>query len=136
MINGYKELRYLAYHDSLTGLFNRNWLYKNIDNISAKYVYFIDIHDLHKINEDGHSCGDEHIKMVIKSIILTGSDTLVRYAGDEFILLSNNKDVIKTNKLFAVGVSAVEGSLLKAINIADSEMITSKKIYKSSYNCC
>ena len=39
----YKEIKYLAYHDSLTGLLNRNWLYKNIDFIDHKYVYFIDI---------------------------------------------------------------------------------------------
>jgi len=73
-------LKYLAYHDSLTGLLNRNWLYKNIDQIKAKYVYFIDINDLHKVNEKGHTFGDEYIKKVIATIKHNG--TLLRYAGD------------------------------------------------------
>lgn len=55
----YKELKYLAYHDTLTGLLNRNWFYKNINNIDVKYIYFIDINNLHEINKKGHSYGDD-----------------------------------------------------------------------------
>ena len=68
IIKHWKELKYLAYHDSLTGLLNRNWLYKNIDQINTKYVYFIDINDLHKVNENGHTFGDEYIKVAIATI--------------------------------------------------------------------
>jgi len=125
----YKELRYLAYHDSLTGLLNRNWLYKNIDQIKTKYVYFIDINDLHKVNENGHTFGDEYIKKVIATIKHNG--TLLRYAGDEFILFSDFENEIYTNEYFSVGISIVDESLIKAINTADIKMLQSKSSWKN-----
>ena len=129
IIKHWKELKYLAYHDSLTGLLNRNWLYKNIDQINTKYVYFIDINDLHKVNENGHIFGDEYIKKAIATIKHKG--TLVRYAGDEFILFSDFENEIYTNEYFSVGISKVNGCLIRAINFADTEMLKSKLLWKS-----
>lgn len=126
----YKELKYLAYHDSLTGLLNRNWLYKNINNIKAKYVYFIDVNDLHKVNENGHKVGDDYIKKVIGNIKHNG--TLIRYAGDEFILFSDFENEISTNEYFSVGVSKIDGCIIDAIDNADKEMIKSKLLYKKN----
>lgn len=125
----YKELKYLAYHDSLTGLLNRNWLYKNIDQIKTKYVYFIDINDLHKINEKGHTFGDEYIKKAIATIKHNG--ILLRYAGDEFILFSDYENETNTNQFFSVGIAEHNGCLVKAINLADTEMLKSKLLWKS-----
>lgn len=119
----YKELKYLAYHDALTGLLNRNWLYKNIDKITGKYVYFIDINDLHKVNEQGHTFGDKHIIRVVESIKHRG--VLIRYAGDEFILISDFENEVETNELYSVGVCEI-GDLSESINIADSKMLESK----------
>lgn len=128
----YKELKYLAYHDSLTGLLNRNWLHKNIDQINTKYVYFIDINDLHKVNKNGHTFGDEYIKEAIATIKHKG--TLVRYAGDEFILLSDFENEVETNKYISVGCSIVSKSIEDSIKDSDSKMIASKKLYKLSCN--
>lgn len=127
----YKELKYLAYHDSLTGLLNRNWLYKNIDQINAKYVYFIDINDLHKINETGHSFGDEYIKKAIATINHNG--ILLRYAGDEFILFSDYKNEVITNEYFSVGFCNINENIIKSINKADTEMIKSKRYFKKHF---
>lgn len=125
----YKELRYLAYHDTLTGLLNRNWLYKNITNIKLKYVYFIDVNDLHTVNIQGHTFGDKHLNKCVKSIVLDNTDVLVRYAGDEFILFSDIKNKIETIDLFAVGMCEFIDS--NSINIADGKMIKSKLLWKS-----
>lgn len=129
----YRELRYLAYHDTLTGLLNRNWLYKNINNISLKYVYFIDINDLREINKKGHIFGDNYIKRVVETIKTSNNDILVRYAGDEFILFSNTKNVIVSNDIISVGVSEVLSieSILETINEADMDMIKSKNEIKN-----
>jgi GGDEF domain-containing protein len=132
IIKHWKELKYLAYHDSLTGLLNRNWLYKNIDQIKNKYVYFIDINDLHKVNENGHTFGDEYINEAIATIKHKG--TLVRYAGDEFILFSDFENEVETNKYFSVGCSIVSKSIEDSIKDSDSKMIASKKLYKLSCN--
>ena len=125
----YKELRYLAYHDTLTGLLNRNWLYKNITDIKLKYVYFIDINDLHTINKQGHTFGDDYINKCVKSIILNKTDVIVRYAGDEFILFSNIENKVETNILFAVGECEFINN--NSINIADGKMMKSKLLWKS-----
>jgi len=122
-----KKLEYLAYHDSLTNLLNRNWLYKNIDNIKQSYVYFIDINDLHSINKKGHMFGDDHIIFVVKSIKIDKDEILIRYAGDEFILFTNKKNKLHCNKLYSVGVSVINGSIKNAINNADENMIINKK---------
>jgi GGDEF domain-containing protein len=121
-----KELSYLAYHDPLTDLLNRNWLYKNITKIDKKFVYFLDINNLHEINKNGHTTGDEHIKMCVKSINLNKDDIFIRYAGDEFIIFSDKADLIKCNKLFSVGVSLNNGDLNNSINLADKNMLENK----------
>ena len=132
IIKQYRELKWLAYHDSLTGLLNRNWLYKNIDQIKAKYVYFIDINDLHKVNENGHIFGDEYIKKAVSMINHNG--ILMRYAGDEFILFSDFENEVETNDYFSVGVSIISNSIEDAIKDSDSKMIASKKRFKLSRN--
>lgn len=129
-IREYKELWYLAYHDSLTKLHNRNWLYKNIDKLKCKFVYFIDINDLHEVNKAGHTFGDKHIIKCVEAIKMAKSDYLIRYAGDEFILITNNTE-LKTNELFSVGKSEIRECLNEAINLADAEMLKSKSLWKS-----
>ena len=124
----YLELKYLAYYDPLTGLLNRNWLYKNIDKIKAKYVYFIDINDLLEVNKNGHTCGDDYIKMVVS--LITCSGIFIRYAGDEFLLFSDDENVIKTNRFFAVGCSLITTSIEESIREADARMIENKRLYK------
>ena len=131
IIKEHKELIYLVYHDSLTGLLNRNWLYKNINSISHKYVYFIDINDLHTINKDGHVIGDEYIKKIVNSIKLINDDILVRYAGDEFILFSNRLFAISTNDVLSVGWGEIKGDVFDSIHRADIKMIKSKNKFKN-----
>ena len=131
-IKDFRELKYLAYHDSLTKLLNRNWIHKNLDFIRVKYqyIYFIDINDLREINKSGHTYGDEYIKKVVNSIHLYDDDILCRYAGDEFILFSNRLNAIKTNYLFAVGFFKMGDNCIESIQWADIEMIRAKNEYK------
>jgi len=131
-IQEFKEIKYLAYHDALTGLLNRNWLYKNMNDILLDYVYFIDINDLRKINEQGHTYGDKHINEIVNSINTIDNEILIRLAGDEFILFSNRNDAIKTNKLISVGCCKIDDlDLRTAINLADTDMIKSKERLKT-----
>ncbi len=132
IIREFKEWKYLAYHDSLTGLLNRNWLNANKISIKNPYVYFIDINDLTEVNKFGHTIGDMHIINVVKSIPQVDGDYLVRYAGDEFILFSNSENLISTNKLYSVGMSTNRGDLQNSIMKADIKMIESKKKFKSN----
>ena len=140
LIKEHRELKYLAYHDSLTQLKNRNWLYKNMQSIDRKYVYFVDINDLKLVNLKGHTFGDAHINYIVDEIklLLKVEDIIVRYAGDEFIVFSNMDNLLETNELYSVGVYALWKHLKpnvleikEAINIADKRMIKNKYHWKN-----
>lgn len=131
-IKTYRELKWLAYHDSLTKLLNRNWLYKNINKLKFEYIYFIDINNLKEVNKQGHTFGDNYIKKFVKSVNCDKSDIFIRYAGDEFIILSNTKNKFKTNKVYSVGVSKIINDLKTSINLADTDMLKSKLLWKSN----
>ena len=129
--NRIAELEHLAYHDPLTGLLNRNWLNKYLPNFDHKFVYFIDINNLREINKQGHTMGDAHIKLCARdadSRLNTG-DLLIRYAGDEFVALSELSGVLNTNGLYTVGVVMRKKyeHILGAIERADQKMIAEKR---------
>jgi len=122
----------MAYHDSLTGLFNRNWLYRNASTIKNENVYFIDINGLHAINKKyGHIFGDQYILDIVKSIFLQKGDVFIRYAGDEFILFSDRTE-LRESDLYSYGRSKVDPlNVLSSVNDADQDMI--KK--RANSNC-
>ena len=137
-----KELKYLAYHDSMTGLLNRNWLYKNLDSLTHDYVYFIDINNLKEVNKEGHTTGDAYIKEIverIKDLLYSPKDIFIRYAGDEFIVLTNENYTLclESCKLYAVGFYKNNGNVMEAINVldainaADKDMIKEKEKFKT-----
>jgi diguanylate cyclase (GGDEF)-like protein len=126
ILKQYKKLEWLAYHDSLTKLKNRNWFQQNKNNIKCKYVYFIDINNLREINKRGHTIGDAYICSVIRMIKPLIDIEIIRYAGDEFIIFSNNPSLLKTCVHYAVGKAIVTDRLSNAIRKADMEMIKEK----------
>ncbi len=100
------KTHYMAFHDELTGLFNRHVLdqKKGLNMVLPKdksipyAVFFFDLDGFKPINDKyGHHIGDEVLKITAKR--LQGSvrehDVLIRLGGDEFALiapkLSNKK---------------------------------------------
>lgn len=135
-------MEYLAYHDSLTKLLNRNWLYDNERNIGElcwnnfyEYTYFIDLNNLHEINKKGHTEGDKHILFCVEEIkkkIEFKNCEFIRYAGDEFIVFSKQDNLLTSNDLYTVGKSKViPYDIRKSINDADIKMIKNKMNNKS-----
>ena len=65
----HKLLEKLSFNDAMTGLFNRNYLIMNPDDVKRKlpcsYVMF-DLNHLKKINDNyGHKKGDDGIPIVM-----------------------------------------------------------------------
>ncbi len=82
------------YRDSLTKTYSRAYLESFIKNLeTAQGVAIADIDDFKRINDThGHIAGDaalRHIAKVIKSC-LRKEDVVIRYGGDEFLLLFYN----------------------------------------------
>ncbi|WP_392538672.1 PAS domain S-box protein [Legionella sp. 227] len=93
-----EKIRYLAYHDILTGLPNRQLLYEQLIKtlaLAKRYerifaILFIDLDKFKNINDTfGHDVGDNLLKEVTSRLnkSFRASDLLARTGGDEFILV-------------------------------------------------
>ena len=120
-----KSLQYLAYHDELTGLPNRNLLLDRINQsikISSRdnqqmAILFLDLDRFKSINDSlGHNVGDELLKEIPVRLynILRSHDTVSRNGGDEFVVvLEKLKD---TSEAVYVANKVIE-CLTKTFNI-------------------
>ena len=79
------------YKDPLTKAYSRLYLDNFATNLEGSDgVAFIDVHRFKKINDTyGHPVGDQVLVKIVQVILscVRSSDTLIRYGGDEFILL-------------------------------------------------
>lgn len=80
--------------DALTGVYNRNYYEKNIRDVSLQgFVAMLDLDNLKLCNDHfGHGAGDSVLKKlaeVIKAELRSG-DKLIRFGGDEFLLLAQD----------------------------------------------
>jgi len=93
-----QELKYRAFHDSLTGLPNRSlFASETAGALEAARavgrtvgVLFVDLDDFKVVNDTmGHSVGDELLVAVAARLVaaVRQSDTAARLGGDEFALL-------------------------------------------------
>ena len=93
-----KQMKYMATHDDLTGLANRVLLKDRLNTAITFHqrqqlaiaVLFIDLDGFKNINDNyGHDVGDELLIEVATRLAgcVRESDTVVRFGGDEFVLL-------------------------------------------------
>lgn len=93
-----EQLSYQATHDHLTGLYNRPYFERVLDDIvsqvKAKQMHavllFIDLDGFKPVNDAaGHSAGDELLQQIADMLQtdLRKRDTLARLGGDEFAIL-------------------------------------------------
>jgi len=126
-VTAHEKLKFLAFHDPLTGLLNRRVMetvLKREFNRSRRYtgilsVVFLDLDDFKGINDRyGHDRGDDVLKYVAKNLLNMSrdSDVVARFAGDEFVyilpetspenaenLMSRIRDHLKARPLEAEG---------------------------------
>lgn len=100
----YRKLSELASKDELTGAYNRTVLYETIENriaevknnqIQSFAVLFIDIDNFKYYNDTfGHDVGDK-ILISLSDFFkqqIGSNDIVIRYGGDEFIVIMSNLD--------------------------------------------
>jgi len=99
-----RKLEQLVIHDDLTGIYNRMFFDSQLNlqwrsatrNKGAVALLFIDIDHFSKINTKyGHENGNRVLKNVaegLKNTFTRSSDFVVRYGGDEFVVLAASID--------------------------------------------
>lgn len=95
-----EEIRFLSYHDQLTGLYNRRYYEEEIKRLDTDKnlpmaIIMGDVNGLKIVNDSiGHVQGDELLKKVAQAI--TGGcrtdDVIARLGGDEFVVLLPKTD--------------------------------------------
>ena len=92
------RIEFLALHDTLTQLPNRNYLKERLESITAlarrhqgaMAVLFLDLDNFKTVNDSlGHHVGDELLREVARRIAETvrDSDVVSRLGGDEFVVV-------------------------------------------------
>ena len=90
-----ERIRYLSFHDSLTGLYNRAYFEEELKRMNNPRYYplsiiSLDVNGLKVINDTfGHDQGDkllQHLASLLTSISRKG-DIIARLGGDEFAIL-------------------------------------------------
>lgn len=135
--------------DALTGLFNRRWMFKQLEKLIEKNgevgVIFIDIDNFKKLNDTkGHDYGDLVLKKIgdIMRQEVGATAWGVRYGGEELVALVSKE--VRTEALakkilervrkevqvtLSVGVALLDGQEMtpdQIIKVADERMYYSK----------
>ena len=123
------NLHEMATKDALTGLCNRRFLETNINPILAGIkrrntsmgVLMCDLDYFKKVNDEyGHDVGDQILKTlaVILQNNVRASDIVIRYGGEEFLILLTECDMDKAIDVAEKIRMAVEEQLFRVENLS------------------
>ena len=97
-----EKLRFLSFHDILTGLYNRAYFEEEMTRLGSSRQFPVsiivcDLDNLKQINDTlGHDIGDQAIKGAAKILglnVFRKEDVVARTGGDEFVILLPNADM-------------------------------------------
>ena len=136
LLQTYEELYQLAYHDPLTGCYNRNMLEKLRAKFDPKRctVAIVNIDNFKKYNTDyGHIGGDKRLKE-IAGLLKAKYENVFRIGGDEFMVITDAIEFITVRDILnnIGGISAgvynkhTSEDLSSAMHKADLLMYTVK----------
>lgn len=78
------------FKDPLTGVYNRSYFDSHLMSTDVNALAMIDVDDFKKINDTyGHLKGDDVLAVIAQTIekASAGFGTVVRYGGDEFVIV-------------------------------------------------
>ena len=112
-----RQVEFLAYHDSLTALPNRNLFFDRLKQIildckrtgKSFAIHAMDLDGFKKLNDThGHSAGDDALIHVARRLlgVIRAKDTIARFGGDEFMLLQTDISEISHAKIVAGRIMA------------------------------
>jgi diguanylate cyclase (GGDEF)-like protein/PAS domain S-box-containing protein len=115
-----EEIKYLSFHDPLTGLYNRRFFEEEMQRLDTPRNYPItmvmgDLNSLKIANDAfGHEFGDELLKEAAKTIKenCREDDIIARWGGDEFAIILPQTGPEETSEI----ISRIEKASNKIIN--------------------
>ncbi|MFP3156034.1 GGDEF domain-containing protein [Lachnospiraceae bacterium ZAX-1] len=119
------ELEQGAYHDQLTGLYNRRWLQEMVPSLANQNkpfcVAMLDIDHFKKVNDNfGHDTGDIVLKRFadIISGAVRSEDSVFRYGGEEFLVLfeTHSTDICRAALMRMAQALTADTQLLDVLN--------------------
>ena len=121
-----ERVQYLAEHDTLTGLANRNTLYEQLGAKLAEAnkgqakvaLLMLDLDKFKQVNDTlGHACGDQLLCAVAKRLTALVDDAglVARLSGDEFAIVISGADVAEPAKKLSEQISVAFGKIPFAI---------------------
>lgn len=141
-----QEIRYLSYHDYLTGLHNRRFYEEELGRLDIPEnlpitLIMADVNGLKLINDSfGHTMGDELLKKAARLIttVVPENSIVARLGGDEFIVILPQTDIFQAvdviNDLKAKTandkIGAVDISISFGYEIKEMEDQDIQEIYK------
>jgi diguanylate cyclase (GGDEF)-like protein/putative nucleotidyltransferase with HDIG domain len=101
------EIKYLSYHDHLTGLYNRRYIEDSLTRLDTRRnlpftIMSIDMNGLKLTNDAfGHEMGDKLLISCGKMLreVCRKDDIIGRMGGDEFMILLPNTDEVAAQKV-------------------------------------
>ena len=122
--------------DPLTGAKNRNIL--SVEELEYSGILMIDIDYFKKINDEfGHINGDNSLKFLVKTIknCIRKEDEIIRYGGEEFIVVLKNlndiekvKNIAETIRFNIESKSKTDSKLKKCFTISIGACIYNSKL--------
>ena len=91
-----EKLRYMSFHDALTGLYNRAYFEEEMERLSGSRQFPVsiiacDLDGLKKINDEfGHDAGDRALRsaaQILRGNTFRAEDVVARIGGDEFAII-------------------------------------------------
>jgi diguanylate cyclase (GGDEF)-like protein/PAS domain S-box-containing protein len=158
-----QKILHLSFHDTLTGLYNRDYLEQEMQRLDTKRqlpisIIMADCNHLKKINDTyGHKVGDDLLKKTAEVLRISCrmEDIIARYAGDEFVIfmpqLEEEKSKLVCERIFdnckgifikdiplslALGASTKNNSnqeLQQVLKEADDNMYKCKHSQKANF---
>jgi diguanylate cyclase (GGDEF)-like protein/PAS domain S-box-containing protein len=111
-----ERVRWLAMHDSLTGLGNRALLFDRLTHACESgdlaSVLYADLDEFKRVNDTyGHESGDTLLKEVARRIetVMRRSDTITRVGGDEFAAVLARSTTASQARKVAEKIRSVAG---------------------------
>jgi len=130
------KMHELAFHDLLTGLYNRNYFKEKLTqeigfanrHRNSLTLMFLDLDHFKDINDTlGHEAGDTLLRHVAKTLndCVRTDDIVCRWGGDEFLILFPG---LRKQQIATVKAQEILQALRTPINIDGSELHTQMSI--------